>query len=90
MKNSTPNTDSTLPEKLDEIFQPLINNPSLTLTTTYWNEAKQELEALIALKVQEARIDELERIDGYAYGTDYGDYAQDRLSALHKIKGEIK
>ena len=33
----------TFQEKLDEIFAPLIDSSSLTLTTTYWNEAKQAL-----------------------------------------------
>lgn len=32
-------------ERLDKIFAPLIDSPSLTLTTTYWGEAKQALYA---------------------------------------------
>ena len=30
-------------ERLDEIFAPLIDSPSLTLTTAYWDEAKQAI-----------------------------------------------
>ena len=41
-----PNT-TPLNEELDKLFEPLIDNPSLTLTSTYWNEAKQELTNLI-------------------------------------------
>lgn len=37
---------------IDEIFQPLIDNPSLTLTTTYWNEAKAQLYELITKEAE--------------------------------------
>lgn len=45
----------TFQEKLDEIFAPLIDSSSLTLTTTYWNEAKQDLTSLIRELVAEAK-----------------------------------
>lgn len=40
-----PNTESD--KSIDELFAPLIDSPSLTLTTTYWNEAKSELYSLL-------------------------------------------
>ena len=49
-------------ERLDEIFAPLIDSPSLTLTTAYWDEAKQALTSLIKELVAEARIDELSQL----------------------------
>ncbi len=42
-------------ERLDEIFAPLIDSPTLTLTTTYWDEAKQALTSLIKELVAEAK-----------------------------------
>ena len=42
-------------ERLDEIFAPLIDSPSLTLTTAYWDEAKQALTSLIKELVAEAK-----------------------------------
>lgn len=42
-------------ERLDKIFAPLIDSPSLTLTTTYWGEAKQALTSLIKELVAEAK-----------------------------------
>ena len=44
-------------ERLDEIFAPLIDSPSLTLTTPYWNEAKQAITSLIKELVAEAKPD---------------------------------
>lgn len=41
--------------RLDEIFAPLIDSPSLTLTTIYWDEAKQSLTSLIKELVEEAK-----------------------------------
>jgi hypothetical protein len=61
--STLPNPDDTeLEEILDEIFAPLIDNPNLTLTTTYWNEAKRQINALIT----KARIDEVKKIWGHA------------------------
>ena len=57
-----PNT-TPLNEELDKLFEPLIDNPSLTLTSTYWNEAKQELTKLIQTLEKKARIDEAEHYD---------------------------
>lgn len=42
-------------ERLDDIFAPLIDRPSLALTTTYWNEAKQALTSLIKELVADAK-----------------------------------
>ena len=42
-------------ERLDKIFAPLIDSPSLTLTTTYWDEAKADLTSLIKELVAEAK-----------------------------------
>lgn len=42
-------------ERLGEIFAPLIDSPSLTLTTAYWDEAKQALTSLIKELVAEAK-----------------------------------
>ncbi|MCB0214005.1 MAG: hypothetical protein KDJ52_32005 [Anaerolineae bacterium] len=42
-------------KRLDEIFAPLIDSPSLTLTTAYWDEAKQALTSLIKELVAEAK-----------------------------------
>lgn len=42
-------------ERLDEIVAPLIDSPSLTLTTTYWDEAKQAITSLIKELVAEAK-----------------------------------
>jgi hypothetical protein len=42
-------------ERLDKIFAPLIDSPSLTLTTTYWDEAKQAITSLIKELVAEAK-----------------------------------
>lgn len=42
-------------ERLDEIFAPLIDSPSLTLTTAYWDEAKLSLTSLIKELVAEAK-----------------------------------
>jgi len=42
-------------ERLDEIFAPLIDSPSLTLTTAYWDEAKQTITSLIKELVAEAK-----------------------------------
>jgi hypothetical protein len=50
-----PNTTGNI---LDEIFAPLIDSPSLTLTTTYWKEAKRQIQALIEQEIKKARIDE--------------------------------
>lgn len=43
--STPPNTESD--KSIDELFAPLIDSPSLTLTTTYWNEAKSELYSLL-------------------------------------------
>ena len=43
--STSPNTESD--KSIDELFAPLIDSPSLTLTTTYWNEAKSELYSLL-------------------------------------------
>ena len=42
-------------ERLDEIFAPLIDSPSLTLTTAYWDEAKAAITSLIKELVEEAK-----------------------------------
>ena len=42
-------------KRLDEIFAPLIDSPSLTLTTTYWGGAKQAITSLIKELVAEAK-----------------------------------
>lgn len=42
-------------ERLDEIFAPLIDSPSLTLTTAYWDQAKQAITSLIKELVKEAK-----------------------------------
>ena len=42
--------------RLDEIFAPLIDSPSLTLTTTYWGGAKQAITSLIKELVAEANL----------------------------------
>ena len=42
-------------ERIDEIFAPLIDSPSLTLTTTYWDEAKAAIASLIKELVAEAK-----------------------------------
>ena len=42
-------------ERLNEIFAPLIDSPSLTLTTTYWGGAKQAITSLIKELVAEAK-----------------------------------
>lgn len=68
MPNTTP-----LNEELDKLFEPLIDNPSLTLTSTYWNEAKQELTNLIQTLEKKARIDEIKELVIAS-----GGYAQDR------------
>ena len=56
-------------ERLDEIFAPLIDSPSLTLTTTYWGGAKQAITLLIKELVAEARI------DGAIMGAKFGNAA---------------
>ena len=43
-------------ERLDDIFAPIIDSPSLTLTTTYWDEAKQAITSLIKELVAEANL----------------------------------
>ncbi len=53
-------------ERLDEIFAPLIDSPSLTLTTTYWGGAKQAIIKLIEDEVREAVWKEKERIYEFA------------------------
>jgi hypothetical protein len=45
--------------ELDKIFAPLIDSTSLTLTTTYWKEAKRQIQELIEQQVLIGRIDEL-------------------------------
>ena len=42
-------------KRLDEIFAPLIDSPSLTLTTAYWDEAKAAITSLIKELVAEAK-----------------------------------
>jgi len=42
-------------ERLDKIFAPLIDSPSLTLTTTYWDEAKADLTSLTKELVADAK-----------------------------------
>ena len=57
-----PNTESDKSiDRIDEIFAPLVDSPSLTLTTTYWNEAKQELTKLIQTLEKKARDEENSR-----------------------------
>lgn len=41
---------------LDELFAPLIDSPSLTLTTTYWNEAKAAILSKLESIEQEAEL----------------------------------
>lgn len=47
-------------ERLDKIFAPLIDSPSLTLTTAYWDEAKQAITSLIKELVAEAKPKEMD------------------------------
>jgi len=47
-------------ERLDEIFAPLIDSPSLTLTTAYWDEAKQAITSLIKELVAEAKPEHID------------------------------
>ena len=46
--SAQPNTESDKSiDTIDEIFAPLIDSPSLTLTTTYWNDAKDQIYSLL-------------------------------------------
>lgn len=62
------------------------SNPSpddiFTLTISGVPEAKAKLKTLVAEQVVAGQIAELERIDGFAYGTDYGEYQADRIQVL--------
>jgi len=42
-------------KRLDEIFAPLIDSPSLTLTTAYWDEAKAAITSLIKELIEQAK-----------------------------------
>ena len=75
-------------ERLDKIFAPLIDSPSLTLTTTYWGEAKQAITSLIKELVAEAKPgyyaspDKSEYQDGF--NTCIRLYEQNLLKALEE------
>ena len=73
--------DSTLRDILAEYFM-ATSNDFITI--------QDKIEALIALKVQEARIDELRQVNFYinAGGMSFTEYYKDRLSALQKTKGD--
>ena len=49
---------------IDDIFAPLIDSPNLTLTTTYWNDAKSQLKDMILKEV----IGEDEPRSNYEFG----------------------
>lgn len=80
--NTTPNTDSTLRDTLAEYFM-ATSNDFITI--------QDRIESLIALKVQEARILDLEYL--YAIRTDdvnvIAREIQSLLAALQKTKGEV-
>jgi hypothetical protein len=67
---------------LDEIFAPLIDSPSLTLTTTYWKEAKRQIREFIEQQVLIGRIDELE-----SFYTTSSEWIDRRLAEL---KAQLK
>lgn len=91
-------TDSTL----RVILKPLSdggyhsNSEDKTRSTCYGcknlAQATKSIEALIALKVQEARINELRMarsVDSQFSSADIVNHLEYRLSALHKIKGKL-
>ena len=50
-------------KRLDEIFAPLIDSPSLTLTTTYWCGAKQAILDWHNKQVEQSVREALDRIN---------------------------
>lgn len=62
-------------KRLDEIFAPLIDSPSLTLTTTYWDEAKQAIKQLVADEMLALIGDDEDTEKAYAIGFDNGESA---------------
>ena len=94
---TTPNTDSTLRQKLETIMY--MAKIGYDTGSNWQYDTIIQLEALIALKVQEARIDELiwvgQELEQHAsLAVPIPDVVwnvlRDKITALHKIKGEIK
>jgi len=57
---TSPNTESDKSiDRIDEIFAPLVDSPSLTLTTTYWNEARDILYSLLMDVIGSAELEEV-------------------------------
>ena len=72
-------------KRLDEIFAPLIDSPSLTLTTTYWGGAKQAITSLIKELVAEAMLEPSTNLTSYEaqmFITSTEEYRQNLLKAL--------
>ena len=74
-------------ERLDEIFAPLIDSPSLTLTTAYWDEAKQALTSLIKELVEEAKPTRSEtQIGNFII---YGDLSKRDLKIINQFEQNL-
>ena len=69
-------------ERLDEIFAPLIDSPSLTLTTTYWGGAKQAITSLIKELVAEAKPKDM---DSFYEKPIVDEFEQNLLKALEEV-----
>ena len=64
------NTDDENSRGAEELYDKSLKSATQSITTYLQQE------------IDKAVIGELERIDGYAYGTDYGDYQKDRIATI--------
>ena len=70
-------------ERLDDIFAPIIDSPSLTLTTTYWDEAKQAITSLIKELMAEAKPNREDKTyTNPIYNTEQDSELREKLAAI--------